>query len=194
MKSYNTIEEARTAHQAHARKSEIIAILEIEPGLPGVERYILSLCNLATLRAALKNKPMAEVKAIIGVAVDLAAERRATLAASCATNVPGLHELEAALNNEERYSREFERMMEDGNNDGVNPPRPISVSTADVAAKYPIAAAYHKAECWAKASHYAKSGAGKRAKVRIAGGEAWEKVIGDMEAEWSKHTQAHAWD
>jgi len=43
-------------------------------------------------------------------------------------------------------------------------------------------------------SHYAKSGAGKRAKARIAAGGAWELIIKDMETEWSNHTQAHVWD
>jgi len=46
MNSYSTIDEALAAHQVHARKAEIMALLEIEPGMPGIGRYILSLANL----------------------------------------------------------------------------------------------------------------------------------------------------
>src|SRR3990167_5521209 len=122
MNSYTTIEEARVAYEAHPRKDSIRAILEIEPGMAGVERYILYLGTLSTMRQALINKPMAEIKAVVGIVVDLAAERRAAAEAQLAANVPGLKELEAALNDEERYDREFRQMMKNENNDGVGPP------------------------------------------------------------------------
>ena len=66
--------------------------------------------------------------------------------------------------------------------------------TAEMAAMYPIAAAYHKAESWSLAANYAKANAGRKAMNRIKAGEDHEKVIADMENEWSVHCEKHIWD
>lgn len=107
---------------------------------------------------------------------------------------PGLDELRAARNDEARYQEQFNRMMEDEANDGVNPPRPVRVHYADIAPKYPAAVAYLRAGSYSLAKHYAKAGAGSRAIKRLEAGEAYQQVITDMEAEWTKHVDEHAWD
>ena len=55
--------------------------------------------------------------------------------------------------------------------------------------KYPIAAAYIKAETFAMASNFEKATAGKEAQESILNGEDAKKVIEKMEMEWS--TAAH---
>lgn len=110
-------------------------------------------------------------------------------------NVPGLDELRAAIRDESRYAEEFERMMDDGHNDGVRPPRPVAAKSSDVAVKYPVAAAYLKAEAWEVAGgHDVKASAGRRAKERIAAGENHEQALLDMEAQWAAHVKQQAWD
>lgn len=75
----------------------------------------------------------------------------------------GLDLLRAARESAEQYHEAFNRMMEDENNDGVNPPS-IPKSDPDALAKqYPAAALYLKAEGYTHASNYMKSGAGRDA-------------------------------
>lgn len=99
-------------------------------------------------------------------------------AAELAANVPGLNELrkarDAAYNDEHRYSHQMDRMMDDEQNDGVNPPTPINQSLRaianDLAKQYPRAAIYLKAEGYTLASNFKKYGAGKDAMEIIATG------------------------
>jgi len=121
-------------------------------------------------------------------------QQRAEAADELARNVPGLEQLRAAVTDRNRYARQFSRMMEDENNDGGLPPKPARASASELAAQYPIAAAYLKAESWENAAHDVKATAGKKAKDRIAAGEDFCSVLADMEAEWSGHATAHAWD
>lgn len=98
--------------------------------------------------------------------------------AELAANVPGLNELrkarDAAYNDEHRYSHQMDRMMDDEQNDGVNPPTPINQSLRaianDLAKQYPRAAMYLRAEGYTLASNYRKYGAGKDAMEIIATG------------------------
>ena len=108
--------------------------------------------------------------------------------------IEGLDELRNALADERRYHDEFEEMMRDESNDGAFPPKPIAVKYADIAPKYPRAAAFLKAEDWSYSSHYIKSSIGRRAKERIINGEDHEIVIAEMEAEWSEYCDARMWD
>ena len=122
-----------------------------------------------------------------------AAERDAK-ARRMADLFPGLDELRAALADEDRHHRQFERMMEDEDNDGARPPEPVKVHYADIAPRYPAAVAYLVAEGYSMAHNYAKSGAGDRAVRRLEAGEEYGQVIADMKAEWDKHVNAHVWD
>lgn len=108
--------------------------------------------------------------------------------------IEGLRELETAIDAERRYNAAFNAMMSNEYNDGACPPAQPKASPAELKTKYPRAAAYLKAEAWTLASHYAKYGAGKRAKERIINGEDYAQVIADMEAEWSAHCKEHVWD
>lgn len=111
-----------------------------------------------------------------------------------AAAVPGLDTLKAAIADHNRYHREFTAMMEDGGNDGARPPKKATADLDALRREYPRAAAYLKAEAWQDASHYAKSGAGRRAKARIVAGDDIDQVLADMEREWSEHCTEHAWD
>lgn len=102
-------------------------------------------------------------------------------------NVPGLKDLQDAIDAEIHYAHEFEAMMDDEQNDGVRPPKLPVVKSSDIAALYPVAAAYIKAERYESASHYAKSSAGKKAKAIIAEGGDYKTAIENMEKEWSDY-------
>lgn len=94
------------------------------------------------------------------------------------TNVPGLDELrkaqDAAYNEDRQYSHQMDRMMDDEQNDGVNPPAPINQSLREIAnnlaKQYPRAAVYLRAEGYTGASNFKKYGAGKDAMEIIATG------------------------
>lgn len=86
--------------------------------------------------------------------------------------VPGLRQLQKAQMDEEIYQEQFNAMMEDEQNDGVNPPSAPKISFDELAKKYPRAAVYVRAEGYKCASHYAKSAAGEKAmKLLKQGGE-----------------------
>ena len=182
MNSYASIEEARNAA---ATKPEAIAIIEIEPAL-GAGRYILGRCPATVLAAALKRQPIPEIRRVIRQAADLRAERAAAANAIRAERearlFPGLAELRAARAAEERYAQQFASMMSD---DGAWPPaRPIGPRCADLAAQYPAAAAYLRAEGFASARHDAKAAAGQRAMRAMEAGEAAVEALARMESEW----------
>lgn len=94
------------------------------------------------------------------------------------TNIPGLEELRKALdavqNDEGRYAAEFANMMEDEQNDGVNPPAPRNQALRDKAdalkAQYPRAAMYLRAEGYACSNNINKYAAGIRAMEIISNG------------------------
>jgi len=105
------------------------------------------------------NIPLTESEAAIIIAgrERLAAKQEAAAReqkARLEANVPGLaelRELSSAVSNDDlRYSREFNRMMEDENNDGARSPRQVDESRrgklVDMLAKYPRAALYLRAE------------------------------------------------
>ena len=55
---------------------------------------------------------------------------------------PGIYMLVDAINAEADYHHNFDRMMDDEDNDGVNPPTHPKISVAKARKQYPIAAAY----------------------------------------------------
>lgn len=128
-----------------------------------------------------------------GVIAELAAEE-AERQADLQRNVPGL-ELRTVHNDEARYRRQFEQMTADESNDGARPPEIITIRASELSKRYPIAAAYLKADDWDAASYYAKSSAGRKVKARIAAGEDYQTVlITEMQAAWWAHVRAHAFD
>lgn len=101
--------------------------------------------------------------------------------------LPGLDKLEAAYESRARYNAEFNRMMEDEDNDGVRPPSATVPDIGALEAQHPAAAAYLRCEEIAHCSHWA-SGKGpiyERGAERIASGEDWEAVMREADSEWS---------
>jgi len=112
-------------------------------------------------------------------AVDAAEAERRAKAEALARNVPGLEELREVYAEEDAYRHAFNRMMADEQNDGVRPPRKPARSGAEVAARYPRAAVYLKAECYA--AHDMKVSAGKRACELLAAGGSVEDATAILE-------------
>ena len=140
-----------------------------------------------TVRLAGKPKLQAAWDSHEKAHADYAAGQRAALAA----NVPGLDALKAAVSGEERYNRQFDRMMNDENNDGARPPAsPRGPSSQELAAKHPRAAAYLRAEGYANAAHDQKAAAGKRAMELLAAGGSVE----DADAILKNWLPATAWE
>jgi hypothetical protein len=100
-------------------------------------------------------------------------------------SVPGLQIIKNAYNKIKQYHIDFDSMMDDENNDGINPPNKPNVNIKDLQNQYPIATAYIKAEQWENSAHYVKSNAGKNAKIAIENGENYIDVLKNMEHEWT---------
>lgn len=191
MESFKTIKEARE----HAKiKNVATHIIEIEPGKEGINPFICAKGSAETLQKMLNRKPMVEIKRVVGNAVDLAKEEYEEKENKKHKNIPGLVELEKIIMDWDYYQEGCSRMMEDEMNDGVNPPKRPSIEVAEIAKRYPIAAAYIKADNWSMASHYVKSAAGDKAKIAIENGEDYKIVIAEMEKIWNDHTTNHMWD
>lgn len=109
-------------------------------------------------------------------------------------NIPGLDILQDAICAVNKYHNDFEKMMNDEFNDGVNPPKNPNTDLNALRAQYPVAAAYLKAESWSRARHDVKSNAGSRAMIKIESGENAEAAIVEMESEWSKNCEEHMFD
>lgn len=184
MNSYQTIQAAL---DAAAKNPDIKYIIEIEPGLPNIGRFICARGSAEVLRNQLSKNPMKEIKGIIGTAVDFAKEAQDIERVLLIKNVPGLEELRDAIANEKRYASQFSKMMEDGDNDGARPPSRVRISSKSMATQFPVAASYIKAENWQYASHFVKAGAGRRAVERIKNGDPHETVIAEMKTEWSDY-------
>ena len=106
----------------------------------------------------------------------------------------GVPILQAARDAEDKYYRDFDRMMEDENNDGVNPPTKPTADLDALYKQYPVAAAYLRAKAYEYSSHYAQSAAGKTAAKKIADGGDYKAALAEMEQVWSAHVEAHVWD
>jgi len=173
----NTFETEKQAREYAAANPAAAYIVEIEHRDRG-RCLVCAKVDADHLRTV----DIPEITEVIRDVVDLRGEAKTKLRA----NVPGLDELRAAYEDAERERVEYQRMMEDEYNDGARDP-------AEVAAKYPVAAAYLKAEDWSMASHYAKAAAGRKAMESIANGEDYKTALATMEKEWAEHCNAHMW-
>jgi len=120
------------------------------------------------------------------------ADRQAKRAATeqLAKNVPGLKELRTAIDAEVEYRDRFREMMEDGDNDGVNPPRSPETNVGELQAQYPRAALYLRAEGYTRASHWAKAKAGREAMAILADGRATEEAKSKLD-NWLKDNDVY---
>jgi hypothetical protein len=121
-------------------------------------------------RLIVKLEGRTELQELVDAAIAAEAEAERCEAERMTKNVPGLAELQAAIDAEQQHRRDFNRMMDDEDNDGVHPPKHPTASSADLAEKYPRAAAYVRAENHSFASHWAKAKAGKESMEIIASG------------------------
>jgi hypothetical protein len=188
---YKTIESAK---EANLGNYEALYVVEVEPTIPDSGRYIVIKCHIKSLIAGLRQKPHPEIKSIIGAVCDLAEIRAKAKSQQMANLFPGLAEIRAAREDEMRYQEQFNEMMEDENNDGAMPPRPIKTKSSELLAKYPAAAAYLHAEDFSLSSHFAKVAAGKRAIDRLMAGKDYKSIIEKMENEWTEYCNEHVWD
>ena len=98
--------------------------------------------------------------------------------------IAGLAALDAEDEKISAWHGKFNAAMERG--DGVLPSKPED-HTAELSAKYPVAAAYRKARAYSSAANYGKSMAGKKAMLKILDGTDYTAVLNDMETEWSDY-------
>ena len=110
-----------------------------------------------------------------------------------ANQIKGIDELRANKRAIEEWHDEFTRRMETEDEVIGMPPSPKDRS-AELAKKYPRAAAYLKAEALTFRSNYELSLIGDRACKRILAGEDYIKVISDMDAEREAFVRRHIWD
>lgn len=106
------------------------------------------------------------------------------------SDIEGLTHLRAALHERERYHYQFERMMEDEDNDGVNPPRPVTTDLDSLKVKFPRAWAYIRAEDMSLAANDSKASEGKRAVQEILAG-AGPEALSAAEKRWSDYATEH---
>ena len=114
-----------------------------------------------------------------------AIQQRAQETAAIRKNVPGLEELRAARAHDEAQRDRFSRSVYSGS--GRLQGNPSSNTAAEVAKKYPRAAAYLHAESWSYASNDVKASLGTAAKNQIASGKSYKSAISEMERKWKKH-------
>ena len=106
-------------------------------------------------------------------------------------SIEGLKELEALMDEWDKWFRALHRSYDDCT---YRVPVKPAIEVAELAKKYPRAAAYIKAEAMSEARHFAKSSAGKKALERIINGEDYGEALRDAEAEWTKYCDDHVWD
>lgn len=116
------------------------------------------------------------------------AEYQAKLAA-----IPGLREIDAAVNDLNDWQREFEKSFEDVGGLGVRP-RP-QYDLQAMAEQYPIAAAYRKARSKASGANYELAAIGKAAMDAILDHpEQYAEAVAKMEEEISAFADRHFWN
>lgn len=166
-----------------------------------IKKYEIRYHNEEAIAITRKPKTNAEIEVIRAAKAEilgiLKAEKKAQEDAAEArrqamAGIEGLDAIRNAMYDERKYHRDFNRMMEDEGNDGINPPVQPKANSADLRKQYPRAAAYLKAESWTLASNSDKYAAGKKGLERIINGEDHNVVLAEMEAQWSKAAHAAA--
>jgi hypothetical protein len=109
------------------------------------------------------------------------------------SEIEGLEELQKAIADEENYHYQIERRFENESLSSFGIAKPAT-SSKDLAVRYPRAAAYLKADKWSDSENINKRSAGKKALEKIINGEDHEKVLADMEAEWTSACNKNIWD
>lgn len=107
--------------------------------------------------------------------------------------IEGLKEIEAAMEDLDRWHDEFEKSFEDVGGLGVRPKPEYDFDA--MYEKYPVAKAYLDAYNYSNKSHYELSAIGKRALDRIIyHPEDYKEALEQMKADLDEFTAEHAWD
>lgn len=106
--------------------------------------------------------------------------------------IPGLKEIENAIDDLIEWRREFNKSFEDVGGLGVRPKPEYDLE--QMYKDYPVAAAYLKAEKMANKANYELALIGRKALERIIDGENHEVVISDMDKEEKDFVEKHMWD
>ena len=108
-------------------------------------------------------------------------------------NVPGLNEVENVRNSRYAELDKHDQSIYSGSG-RVYSPKVTKADVESVEAKYPTAVKYLHARNYMESSHYMKSSFGKKAMDDIRLGKNPDRVIAEMESEWSKYALSHAMD
>lgn len=114
-------------------------------------------------------------------------------------NIEGLEKLEKIASDWSNYnydeSKRFNDMMNsEGGSMRENRYEKPTETLSELNKMYPRAAAYREAQSYERASNADKSAAGMRAKERIINGEDPQKVIKEMQQEWSEAASRAVWN
>ena len=115
------------------------------------------------------------------------AERQAKIDA-----IPGLKELENAIDDLARWEIEFEESFDDCGGLGVRPKPQYDLDA--MRREFPRAAAYLKARSYQFSPNFVKSAAGEIAANAIIDGAGYESAIEKMEKSWHRYCNEHLWD
>lgn len=107
-------------------------------------------------------------------------------------SIEGFKEIREAINEADKCRWANERQWE--SESGMVRYHTPKADVKALRAKYPQADAVLKLEAMRNASHYAKSGAGKKWLRRAKSGMDAVEALKEAEAEWSKHAMEHIWD
>lgn len=160
-----TIEAIGLSGRIDGRAQTIIPAIarKLPPAAKGATHYLSIAGQMVVLAPGSGEKYNAAYGAVL--AAECEAEQARLEAA-----VPGVHALRAAYDGETAYQDAFERMMADEQNDGVNPPRRPASNSDELAAQYPRAVVYLRAEGYSCAAHDLKASAGRKAMNILASG------------------------
>ena len=107
--------------------------------------------------------------------------------------IEGLKEIEAAMDDLNRWHDEFEKSFDDVGGLGVRPKPEYDLDA--MYERYPVAKAYLDAHKYSNKSHYELSAIGKKALDRIIyHPEEYKEALEQMKADLNEFANEHAWD
>ena len=119
-------------------------------------------------------------------------ERKAKIAA-----IPGLKEIEDAVEDLTQWHEEFSRSFDERYGAGCGGLGVRAKHQYDIdamLAQYPRAAAYLKMRDWSRKEFIEQSIIGKKALEKIINDDHWEQAVADAEKELDDYITAHIWD
>lgn len=185
MKSFKTVNEAVEYAEG---KDDIGYVLEIEPGLPGIEKYVCSKCDLASFGKTLVLQPIQEIKYAKGVAIDLNAARELSAVEEKYKKILGLRIFEATIAKwTEHYDKIQELTMVGSSSMKTFALVEPAVTVGEIENKFPTASVYKKSEHWGKSANSFQKSLGKEAMRLLRFGVDYQVVSDQMDCAWSAY-------